>query len=268
MVSAITPIVVRAQPILGYDQLSLAGAAVARPAYSFTLWGNPAGILDFTEHRRYAQTIDVAAFRSFGLRELTETGVSYTGVRHNVGWAAEIHYFGFDLYREWSPMVGAAVRFDETVVGVSSGLFLSDIPGYGRAWVLHSGAGFRHRISKQLVLGGRFVGVPVWSGGDYRHALSGESSGGAAWRLQERVELMGVVFVRGGLSRGWAAATEVIPMPNAKPIDLRLAWGYRSDAQEWSGGFRMLTGSWHSALTFRIHPVLGWRTGVGFGLTW
>jgi len=278
-----TPIVVRAQFALGYDHVSFAGAAVARPAFSFALGGNTAGLI--ASDRRWGTNsgrisvrsdgndtwhnrVDLSGLQSFGLWELSESAVGFQRRNRHSGWGLETGYLGFDLFREWSVRGGLAVRFGDSATGLSLGGYGTQIPGYGQAWVVLAGGGFLHRISERVTMGSQITTLPVISGGSYRHGVRAESAGGVAVQLHNRLSVMGAAFVSSDYLKGWSVAAEIIPLSLYRTSEIRLASGYRSDSQEWSGGFLLQTHDWHSTFNFRIHPVLGWSRGIGFGIGW
>ncbi len=249
------PMVVRAQLAAGYENASFSAAAVARPASSFALSANPANLK--------TGSIQWYGVRHFGLRELQETGVS-SGVhfdRFDTGF--EVHYLGFDLFRETTFLTGGSTQLGKTSLGLAKGFKYVSVPGYGKAFSGFLNAGFRHSISENTFVVGGVSGIDLYRNGDFLSESASWMYAGTGYMIQDRILLMLSVVQPKGFEREFAGGIE------GQILDsIRFGGGFHTGTRQWSMGLNVNAGKMGAGFMARHHPVLGWSHGMGFNINW
>lgn len=235
---------------------ALGGAYAALLNGQSAIFGNPSS-LAYAKFRRAS----VLHGRSFGLKELANSGISipvYSG-RENI--EIGLSRFGFALYHEDIISIGIGKRImKNAAVGLALRYLSTEILGYGSASTLGLDMGFSVKINSALNLGvsAKNINAPKLSksGG----ALARSVRIGASFVVDENVLLIAEYQKEENAVSVYRFGAEIEILS-----DQYLRFGITSDPSGFSTGFGFKLDKIDMSYSFNTHPYLESSQFFSFG---
>lgn len=235
---------------------ALGGVYAALMSSQSAIFGNPSS-LAYAKVRRAS----ILYGRSFGLKELANSGISipiYSG-RENI--EIGLSRFGFSLYHEDIVSIGIGKRIlNNAAVGLALRYLSTEIHGYGSASTVGLDMGFSLKINSTLNLGvsARNLNAPkLYNSGS---SLARSVRIGASIVAGENVMLIAEYQKEENEAAVYRFGTEIEIL-----TDQYLRFGITSDPSSFSMGFGFNLDKIDLGYSFNTHPYLGASQFFSFG---
>jgi len=255
----VLPETVNAQVTLGARGASMGQSVTALPTGSWGVFSNPAMLYGLENEASFY------GIRNFGFSELTDMALSAHQSHAYGSFAAGMHTYGYEKFRESRFRLGYAREFAGIRAGLIANYTHMEIENYGSAgtFLIDAGVAYQLPVPGTLWLGAKATNINRARIGDAKDELPRELSVGFSYGLSDRGVISGDVVKDVRFPISYRGGIEV------RLVDqLFMRGGITTEPVTYSVGMGFVHSSFSINIVAQQHYALDWSPGLDFSLKW